>query len=111
MCDRWKDFYAFSDDMGPRPQGTTIERINNDGDYEPGNCRWATTKEQNRNYRRNHKLTHNGRTQCITDWADQFGIDAKLVFGRISKGWPVEAALTVPKQIHHSRRHGAHSYE
>src|SRR3990167_5491458 len=76
ICDRWRNsFEAFYDDMGARPAGQTLDRINNDGDYEPGNCRWATAKEQGRNRRSNRMLTFRGRTQCVAAWADEMGIN------------------------------------
>ena len=58
VCERWRQsFSAFFEDMGPRPEGLTLERTNNNGNYEPGNCKWATLKEQSRNTRKNHLIT------------------------------------------------------
>lgn len=112
VCDRWKnDFYAFATDMGPKPERGTIERINNDGNYEPSNCRWATTWEQTRNYRRNVKLTYQGRTQCVTDWAAELGVGRSLILSRLKMGWPPEAALTIPKQMNHDKRRGARAFK
>lgn|SRR6185503_3088514 len=72
MCDEWKkDFMAFYRDMGPCPDGFTIDRINNDGNYEPGNCRWTTRVIQNRNRRDVVMLTHDGETMSLRDWADR----------------------------------------
>lgn len=110
VCDAWKDFRVFERDMGPRPPGMSIDRIDNDGNYEPGNCRWATISEQTRNYRRNVQLTCHGRTQCVTDWAEELGIDAHLIYGRLEDGWPAEAALRLPKQRIHKRTRGARSF-
>jgi len=84
--------------MGPRPSPRhTIERINNDGDYEPENCRWATRAEQLRNTRRNRFVSFNGVTQCIAEWATQLGMPYKTLQNRLKRGWSVKDALTTPR--------------
>lgn len=96
VCDRWLGFANFLDDMGVRPDGTSIDRINNDAGYEPGNCRWATRSEQNRNTRRTVMLTFHGRTLSMPDWSEETGVPYYALRNRISRGWPVEDALTWP---------------
>lgn len=96
VCARWKSFTAFLEDMGERPEGTSLERIDNNGNYEPGNCRWATKKEQQRNMRSNRLLTHNGRTMCIAEWAETAGISALTLHSRLNIGWTIDEALSIP---------------
>src|SRR6185436_15060270 len=74
VCDRWQVFENFLDDMGNPENGQTIDRINNERGYEPGNCRWADRKSQTRNTRRNVTITMGGRTQCVAAWAEEIGI-------------------------------------
>lgn len=96
VCFRWRNsFEAFLTDMGPRPSKKhSIDRFpDSNGDYEPGNCRWATAKEQNRNRRGNRLLTFNGKTQCIADWADELGINASTIRNRIHRGASDKSAL------------------
>jgi len=97
VCERWREsFEAFYEDMGPRPEGHSIDRIDNSGNYEPGNCRWTTSTQQLRNTRRNNLLTVRGRTQCITAWADESGICSETIHHRLRAGWEVEAAIFTP---------------
>jgi hypothetical protein len=96
VCARWRQFEGFLADMGERPEGTTIERIDHNGNYEPGNCRWATRLEQMSNIRTNHSLTWKGRTQPITAWARETGLSKRAIAHRLSKGWSVERALGEP---------------
>lgn len=97
VCDRWlRSFDAFIADMGPRPSGLTIERIDNDGNYEPGNCRWATRTEQNRNSRNCHKLALNGVVMTTAEWARKLAVRSSLLRGRIHRGWSDERVLTEP---------------
>lgn len=97
VCDRWRQFENFLADMGRKPsRGHSLDRIDNDGNYEPGNCRWATKKEQMRNTRQNHLLTHNGETRCISEWAEVLGVSRDRIWGRIRRGWPPEVALGTP---------------
>ena len=106
VCDRWRDDYdAFVEDMGLRPEGTTIERINNNGNYEISNCRWATRPEQARNTRRTRKLTFKGETRTIADWADSLGIERNTLYARIDRGIPLEDALK-PETLVESPKHG-----
>lgn len=95
ICDAWlNDFSAFLADMGPRPSGMTIDRIDNDGDYEPGNCRWATRKQQSNNRRSNRHVEIDGRTVTLAQACDQRGLTVGTVWSRLERGWPVEKALT-----------------
>lgn len=96
VCDRWLTIENFITDMGPRPPGMTLERINNGGNYEPGNCRWATKKEQGRNKRNNRMITVGERTQCLSAWAEESGIKGDTVEKRLNRGWPAERAVFEP---------------
>jgi hypothetical protein len=93
VCERWDSFDSFLKDMGEKPEGMTLDRINNDGNYEPGNCRWSTHKEQVRNTSQNRLFTVNGKTQCLSAWAEEAGINFKTVHTRISRNWSIERAL------------------
>lgn len=94
VCDRWQNsFEAFLDDMGPRPEGHSIERIDNNGNYEPSNCRWATTKEQVRNKRNNVWGELNGQRLILEDIARAHGVSSKGVSKvRLRKNVSVEDA-------------------
>ena len=94
--ERWRNFASFLEDMGERPDGTTLDRKSSDGNYEPGNCRWATDIEQQRNKRNNHMLTANGATRCISEWAELTGIKKVTIRARIRKGWTHSAAINTP---------------
>ena len=94
VCERWGEFTAFLEDMGPtfRP-GLSLDRIDNDGDYEPGNCRWVTQKTQCRNTRRNRTITCMGETKCVAEWAEHLNISPYTLYGRLNRGWCVTRTL------------------
>jgi hypothetical protein len=97
ICERWLKFENFLADMGPRPgPGYTIERKDNDKDYTPGNCCWATQKEQQRNRGNNRRLTLGDRTQVLAAWAEEVGLLPATLLRRLEKGWSVERALMTP---------------
>ena len=98
VCDRWKwGFLNFINDMGKKPfPDDSLDRINNDGNYEPNNCRWASKTEQNRNVRSNRLLTFNGKTQCLSAWAKEVGMERTKLTARLNRGWSIEKALTAP---------------
>lgn len=102
VCDRWLDsFENFYEDMGPKPRDKhSIDRFpDGDGDYEPGNCRWATRLEQARNTRRNLLCTFQGVTMCLSEWSEKLGIRYGLLIMRIQKlKWSPEKAFTTPKK-------------
>lgn len=101
ICDRWRhDFAAFFADMGPRPSAShEIDRIDNDGPYAPGNCRWATCTTQSNNRRSNVRYEFNGRSLTIAEWSRETGLSVMTLHLRIRRRkWPVELALTLPPQ-------------
>jgi hypothetical protein len=105
VCERWQhSFENFLADMGDRPAGTQIDRINGAGNYEPGNCRWATPAQQARNRTSNVLVTIDGETRCLLDWAREYRLPYATVRARIGKlGWDVRLALTTPVQVQRAR--------
>lgn len=96
VCDRWQKFEAFLADMGPRPRGTSLERLENDGHYEPVNCVWATRIEQARNTRRCRVLAFRGESLPVAAWAERLGIHQATIGARLKRGWSVDGALSTP---------------
>lgn len=94
VCDRWLDFDNFVADMGNRPLGTTLDRLNRQGNYEPGNCAWKTPKEQANNRKSSRLITFNGITKSLTDWAASCGVKDTTLAYRLDNGWPIEEAIT-----------------
>lgn len=108
VCDRWLNSYSdFLNDVGRAPTQThSIDRKNNDGNYEPGNCRWATRQEQSNNTTINKMLLYKGETKSLTNWCREFRIKDSTVRCRLKRGWSVEDALTiiaVPMRVYKSK--------
>lgn len=99
VCERWiLSFEAFLADMGNKPSTRhTIERKDNNGNYEPNNCYWATRKEQALNQRKTLRLTYNGITDTPEGWSLRLGISARLLRMRLWRGWTIAQALETPK--------------
>ncbi len=98
VCERWREsFEAFVADVGlPPSPAHSLDRVDNDRGYEPGNVRWATRTEQSNNQRNNVNLTHGGRTMSLTAWAREVGLSRIALAGRLARGWAVDRALTTP---------------
>lgn len=99
VCDRWRGeggFENFLADMGERPDGHSIERLNSDGDYSPSNCIWADARRQANNTRRNRMIAHNGQNLTLAQWERRTGIPRANIAFRLKSGWSVEKALTAP---------------
>lgn len=93
VCEKWRQFENFLADMGECPPSYTIERQNNDGNYEPSNCRWATIAEQAVNRSNNSRIEFRGQKRLLRDWAAEIGIDRRTLHRRLKCGWPLERAL------------------
>lgn len=97
VCERWADFSKFLMDMGERPAGTTLDRYpNGEGNYEPGNCRWATKLEQSLNRYTTVWVEIDGKRMCLKEWARHYGIAPSSVRRRVSRGFSLVAAITTP---------------
>jgi hypothetical protein len=94
FCDRWLNFNNFLCDMGERPTGKTLDRINNNGNYEPTNCKWSTKKEQARNTRKNRYIDFNGKKITIAELSDKIGVNQGVLRGRINNGYSMDKVLS-----------------
>jgi hypothetical protein len=97
VCERWDKFENFLADMGDRPPGMKLERINNNGNYEPTNCKWATQKVQMNNTRRNVWIYHEGETKTLSQWAQILSINYGTIWSRLYQyDWSIERAFNTP---------------
>lgn len=99
VCERWLKFENFFEDMGEPPDGLTIDRVDNNGNYFRGNCRWATRVDQARNRggkRKTVTLTFNGFTLSLVGWSEKLGIAREVLSRRYYAGWSTEKILTTP---------------
>ena len=94
VCERWLKFENFLTDMGVRPLGTTLDRKDNNGGYDPDNCRWTTPKEQQNNNSYCRIVTANGISQNVQQWSEQTGLGHSTILSRLRRGWSPEAALS-----------------
>ena len=100
MCNEWLDYSNFRDwaynngyDKNAQTNKCTIDRIDNNGNYEPDNCRWVDRKEQNKNKRNNHLITFNNETKTLLEWAKEYSINPFTLLNRINAGWDIKKAL------------------
>ncbi len=99
VCKEWHDFFKFvewSDSVGGRPNGYTLDRKNNDGPYSPGNCRWATMHDQCRNKSDNIFIEYNGKKQTLEDWSRELKMNRATLQHRYVRGWSIERMMTEP---------------
>lgn len=96
VCQRWLDSFSnFLEDMGERPEGTTLERINNDAHYSKENCRWIPRREQEYNKRSSRKVNLNGEIMCLSQACSKFNANYYLTYARLRRGWSLERALNI----------------
>lgn len=99
VCDRWKNSFGnFLSDMGPRTRDQQIDRIDNNGNYELGNCRWVSKKVNASNRRTSLSVTVNGVTHSGTEWDEIMGLPANTVSARMKRGWSADKAVNTPLQ-------------
>lgn len=96
VCKRWLKFENFIADMGLSPIGTTLDRIDNNGNYEPKNCRWATRKQQALNRSSNRLIEYKGVTRALKEWSEIYDIAGPTLKRRIDKGWSINKAMETP---------------
>lgn len=96
VCDRWLSFDNFLEDMGIRPERMSLDRIDNDKGYSKENCRWVSSKAQQRNKTNNRIISHNGKTMTLAEWAEETGINSRTLWSRLKNGWDESDAITTP---------------
>jgi hypothetical protein len=98
VCERWLKFENFLEDMGEPPDGLTIDRTDNDGNYCKDNCAWKTRLDQARNRRSSVKIFFNGLSMTLREWSEHLGISYSMLKGRRERGWPIDKMLTESKK-------------
>ena len=102
VCNRWlESFDNFYEDMGKRPDGYEIDRVDNNGDYSPDNCRWVTSKENRRNRRSSKLIEFEGEVKNLSAWAEEYGVNYIAVHQRLNRGWSIRKSLQTPTEGKH----------
>jgi hypothetical protein len=96
LCERWMTFENFLEDMGEPPEGLTLDRLDNNGNYHKENCCWRTPVEQARNRRNTINVTFNGETRPLIEWCERLGLSYRTIRARHAAGWSTEELFTVP---------------
>jgi hypothetical protein len=96
VCDRWGSFDKFLKDMGEKPEGSSLDRIDSNGNYCPSNCRWASPTQQSRNRRSALMLEYKGQTKCLKEWAEHIGINYQTAHTRFQSGWSIAQIIETP---------------
>ena len=109
VCERWFYLQNFLDDMGDPPKGMTLDRISSFGNYEVGNCRWATRTEQNRNKKRHHYLELDGVKKLLVDWSRELNVSYQLILRRKNEGWSDADALLTPPDPKKQNKKSSHA--
>lgn len=99
VCARWRNYLAFLEDMGERPMGMTLDRIDSTKDYSPDNCRWATMKTQQRNRTNNLIVEFRGERLTASAWEERLSLPYGTISRRLKLNWPAERALTEPVRL------------
>lgn len=104
VCRRWRRFEEFLADMGRRPKNSaSLGRIDNSKNYDPTNCRWENWRAQQRNRRGNIQISFRGKTRCISEWAEEYGLSTPALWSRIQRRWPMHRALNTPLGSRYTR--------
>ena len=104
ICEAWKSFPQFLKDLGQKPTPKhTVDRIDNDKNYEPANCKWSTRKEQSRNRQTTVYVEHEGKRVLLIDLVAEHGVTRSVVYGRLKNGWPLDRALLEPVKKHKTK--------
>jgi len=106
ISDSWRVFINFYDDMGDRPKGKSLDRIDVDGHYTKENCKWSTAKEQSNNMRCNVYIEYKGQLKTVNVWADEIGMKACTLYTRIKRGWTTTRAMETPVNVKRKVKRG-----